>query len=129
MLIAALAGCVKGVIAAEAAEVLAMRRGLSLALEIGLSNVQVESDASNLIKSLQSVKEDFSDAGNMLEDCKMLIRNFTAVEYYHVRRQGNKAAHGFAKYGASIEDEEVWLEDEPGWARQLLLDDVHNFSS
>ena len=126
LLIAALSGCVQGVLAADMIEALALRRGILFASEIGLSRIQVESDACNLIKFLQSDQEVFSDHGNVVADCKMLFQGFSSVECSHVRRQGNMVAHEFAKFGALLNAEEVWLEEGPDWARPLLLADCSN---
>ena len=61
--------------------------------------------------------------------CSLSVsREFRQVEFFHVRRQGNKTAHLLAKYGHGIDDFSVWLKEDPSFIRQALLQDVHSIS-
>ena len=59
-------------------------------------------------------------------DCKACVPNFLYFDCNHVKRDGNRSAHAFAKYGTLIDTEEVWIEDSPSWASSQLRDDMLN---
>ena len=58
----------------------------------------------------------------------LVAQEFRQVGFSHVRRQSNKPAHLLAKYALGIDDFSVWLEEDPCFLSQALLQDVNYFS-
>lgn len=56
-------------------------------------------------------------------------KEFGRVEFSHVRWQGNKPARLLAKYALGIDDFSIWLEKDPYFLSQTLIQDVDCFSS
>ena len=107
----------------EIAEVLAIRRGLRLAMETGLVPVVLESDASVVVNAIGSQDRSSYDVGIIIHDISCLLRSpcFNSISF--VPRLANKVAHGLAKLALRFVGESVWLEDCPLSVESLVLDD------
>ncbi|MBA0760086.1 hypothetical protein Gotri_022868 [Gossypium trilobum] len=76
------------------AEALAILHGLQFALDLGFSNVILESDSR-------------------LVDAKNLARKFQCCRFQFIAREGNGAAHVMVVQGMRAEGDSFWVEDEP----------------
>ena len=74
------------------------------------------SDDSNLPISVSAIVQ------GMQELCEV----FRKIEFSHVRRQGNKAAHLLAKHAIGVSDFIAWIEETPSFIEQALIHDVTN---
>ena len=103
----------------------AVEEGISLARDLSLSDICVESDAQAVIKAF-SAKSPLSAIQTVIEGIKMDLRMFNSWEVKHVCRTKNSAAHIMAKFAKSITDCYIWVEDTPPViANQLLFDVAH----
>ena len=57
--------------------------------------------------------EVLSDSGVLLDDVRSCSRYFNQLRYSHVKREGNMAAHGLARYDVHILDFIVCMKDVP----------------
>ena len=51
--------------------------------------------------------------GLLIRDACTLARNFSEVSYSHIKREGNKVAHGLAKLAANLANCVIWMEEVP----------------
>ena len=123
---ACLAACselVDMVTARETAEVLAMRRALSLACEEGFRKLVVVSDCLSVIQHVNSSSVDRGPAGVVIQDIKHLATQFDEISFSHVRRQYNVAAHTLAR-SAERFISTVFRNFAPDCIRQTLCNDL-----
>ncbi|KAK3195671.1 hypothetical protein Dsin_026981 [Dipteronia sinensis] len=105
------------------AEVVAILRGLSFALEVGLFPCSIEYDVLVVIKVLQSDSDPFSEVGLVLHDIRLLLPRDSSSLVSFVLRNANMAAHGLAKFALSIDIDRIWLEDCPPVVAPIFLGD------
>lgn len=76
-------------------EVLAARRALELALELGFDNVILIAigDSKVLFKALKHGSNSLAHYGHLLRDILFISSHFSVVDFSFVRQLGNKVAH------------------------------------
>ncbi|KAK9983052.1 hypothetical protein SO802_032577 [Lithocarpus litseifolius] len=123
---------VKGpaVVDSEEAEVLACRKAVEFAIDLGFYSFIIEGDNKTVLDSIMSIVmaratySNYSRLGHLYEDIGCLILGLRDVSISCVSRSANFAAHSLARYANCIEDEVVWLEDIPPPALQAVYDDL-----
>ena len=105
----------------EMVEVLAARRALLFAKELGFESLVVEGDAEGIIHAINGDSMLNSEYGHILQDIKLLSSSVRNVSFNHISRQGNFVAHRLARR-AICNHFLVWMEDVP---HDIL--DVYNF--
>ncbi|XP_065630291.1 uncharacterized protein LOC136067860 [Quercus suber] len=98
----------------EIVEVLAARRALIFAKELGFDHVILEGDSEIAIRAMNS--EDYSAApfGHIISDIKALSSHFRSVVFHHTRRLGNKVAHRLAQAACNFSSSLcTWIKDVP----------------
>ncbi|KAL6961204.1 hypothetical protein U1Q18_052490 [Sarracenia purpurea var. burkii] len=108
----------------ETTETLAVLRGLSLARDLSINHIVIESDALNIVKAINTNDEDFSAVGISTENNKRLMGGFQSEYCVHVARGKTKLAHAFAKHALHIDGEALWSEGCPLWVFHILCNDV-----
>jgi hypothetical protein len=86
-----------GVQTPELAEAMALRRAVSLARDEGYTAVIFASDCLSPVQSIKSSTIDRSSVASMAADIKHAASGFSSVEFCHVTRTMNVAAHVLAK--------------------------------
>nr|POF12444.1 putative ribonuclease h protein [Quercus suber] len=81
----------------EMVEVLAARSALSLAKDLCLNKVQLESDSEVIVNALSKGGMDSSSFGHVVKDISLLSSAFQCLSFSHTRRLGNKLAHCLAR--------------------------------
>ena len=76
---------------------LAARRALVFAKELGFDRVIVEGDSANTITSINGGHMDHSALGHVLLDLKRLFSSFSRISVKHINREGNYVAHKLAE--------------------------------
>jgi ribonuclease HI len=109
------------------AELAALRRGLELALENGWLNISIEGDAKTVVDVVRNrasvrVEEDLRQCEEIAALLPLLDDGDMAVS--HVRRAGNRVAHGFAKLGHSVGRPRVWRGVPPDEVLRYLQRDA-----
>ncbi|CAN6215888.1 unnamed protein product [Urochloa humidicola] len=107
------------------AELAALRRGLELAVANGWRSVWIEGDAKTVVDVVRSrarvrAREDLRLCGE-IEALLPMIDDMTVS---HVRREGNRVAHGFAKLGHGATCPRVWRGVPPDEVRRFLQRDA-----
>ena len=86
----------------NAVEVIAAKKALKFALELGLSVIVFEGDSKNAIDALLSEEVSVANIGHLIEEAKLYGDQLDEVEFSHVKRQGNKAAHNIARHAKHV---------------------------
>ncbi|KAK2643243.1 hypothetical protein Ddye_025006 [Dipteronia dyeriana] len=108
----------------EVAEAVAMLRGITLAVYIGLVPVIIESDHHNLVRKVVDMDPTDVDIGLVVNDILFYILNRTASLVSYVSRKANKVAHSLAKMALAITEDRFWLEEVPPSMELIVLEDV-----
>ena len=67
----------------------------------------VEGDSSTVTKALSTKNPALASYGLLIEDARVLERNFTELSYSHTKREGNKVAHCLARLALNLSDATV----------------------
>jgi ribonuclease HI len=106
----------------EAAEALAMWKGLEFAKDMSFLNLITESDASNVVLALNAHQQSPNYVGSIIRDCISFKGSFRSLNFSHIRREANQSAHYLAKYALKNLDC-VWIEETPPCISAVLTFD------
>ena len=93
-------------------EALAAQRAAVFAQELCLQAVEVEGDSLKVIQAIVAAKPSRTLFGNVIADIHYLVANFNC-SFCHVKWEGNKLAHAFARRAVVSAKFDVRLEDLP----------------
>lgn len=82
------------------AELWAVREGLQTALQCHLFFIQLNIDSQAVVNAIQDDSESNHAYGNLISNCRSMLRNFQGVTIRHVYREVNTVADCLAKHGA-----------------------------
>ena len=77
----------------------ALKDGLLLASQLGISQLLVELDAKVVVELLQSSKSSNNSFSSLFNDCRYLLHQFNQVRISHVFREANRCADYLVKGG------------------------------
>jgi hypothetical protein len=101
-----------------------MRKGLKFAKDMCFLNLIVESDASNVVLVLNAHQQSLNYVvGYIIRDCISFKGSFRSLNFLHVRREVNQAAHYLAKYAVKNLDC-IWIEEAPPCISAVLTFDL-----
>ncbi|WVZ78889.1 hypothetical protein U9M48_026534 [Paspalum notatum var. saurae] len=107
------------------AELAALRRGLELAVANGWRSVWVEGDAKTVVDVVRSrARVRAEEDSRLCADIAALLPLLDDLCVSHVRRQGNRVAHGFAKLGHGAASPRVWRDAPPDEVLRYLQRDA-----
>ncbi|XP_050246834.1 uncharacterized protein LOC126694538 [Quercus robur] len=93
----------------EMVEVVAARRTLMFAVELGFNKVEVEGDSESVVNAILGDYMDNSYMGHVLQDIKFMFSSFSFISIKHTHREGNCVAHKLARRAAN-NPFFVWME-------------------
>ena len=96
----------------EMVEVLAARRTLVFAKELGFDKVVVEGNSETVITAILGDYMDYSYMGHVLQDIKFTFSSFSFISIKHIHREGNYVAHKITRR-ATRSPSLVWIEFIP----------------
>jgi hypothetical protein len=111
------------VVTPEIAEVMAMRRAVSLAKDEGYDKIIINSDCLSVVQRVIAESEDCSTCDPMIHDIRNISNTFTSCSFRHVNRALNVAAHCLAKLSESVICT-VWHGVIPDYIREKLCNDI-----
>ena len=94
-------------------KVLAARRALELAVELGVDHVILEGDSEMLHKALLEEGRNFTSYRHLVQDIVFLSHFLSAFKTSLVRRMGNKLAHSLARKSKTLNHMQIWMENVP----------------
>ena len=80
----------------------ALKDGLLLASQLGISQLLVELDAKVVVELLQSSKSSNNYFSSLFNDCRYLLHQFNQVRINHVFREANRCANYLVKGGCTF---------------------------
>lgn len=95
------------------AEMTAARWGLIMASHLGLLNIEIETDALEVVKYFHENLKIFSPVGLILEDIYYLSSMCSSFSFTHVKRKGNSAAHVMARITPNFGNDCIYLSNFP----------------
>nr|CAB3471210.1 unnamed protein product [Digitaria exilis] len=115
-----------GTATSSVAELAALRRGLELAVANGWRSVWVEGDAMAVVDVVRSrARLRAEEDRRLCAEIEALLPMFDDdMTVSHVRRKGNRVAHGFAKLGHGVEVPRVWRGVPPDEVLRFLQRDA-----
>lgn len=114
-----------GVVDNEEAQVLACRRALEFAVDVGFEELVIEGDNSTVIYSIASLWALLSRLGNIYVDIHLLATGSKCKSFSCVKCEANSVAHSLAIYARSIDEDIIWMEESPPPAlKALYLDSL-----
>ena len=85
-------------------EALAASTTLAFASNLGFDRSVLETDSLVLAMALINNSSYLSSDGLLIEDIRLNASFFNQILYSHVKREGNKVAHKFARHSLCISD-------------------------
>ena len=113
----------------EKAKVLACRLAMEFALDAGFSDLIVEGDNLNVMRSIVSDQPYWSRLGNLYDDICCLGGRMRRVEFRGICRTTNGVAHSLTRFARHLSEDIVWLEDSPPLALEALYLDSISFAN
>ena len=94
-------------------EVIAAKRALRFALDIGLSPIVLKGDSKNTIDALMWEGSLLADYGHLVDDAKRLANQFESMEFSHIKREDNSVVYNIARHARHVSELSVWTDDVP----------------
>ena len=106
-------------------EALAVRDGVRLACDIGLSKVIVESDAQEVVKLWRDRNQNRSVIAPILQEIEELSGSLQSFQLNFVGREANEGAHLCAKQATSTRRRCLWINYVPSFLVVCLQNDCN----
>ncbi|OEL30468.1 hypothetical protein BAE44_0008511 [Dichanthelium oligosanthes] len=114
-----------GTATSSVAELAALRRGLELAVANGWRSVWIEGDAKTVVDVVRSrARVRAEEDRRLCGEIEALLPLLDDMTVSHVRREGNRVAHGFAKLGHGAARPKVWRDVPPDEVLRFLQRDA-----
>ena len=107
-----------------ARELWALRDGLGLCLERGISTVEIELDASTAISLVFSNDNTKGDLCSLVDDCMELLLHLPQVKLLHCFKEANFCADALTKLGSAFAVLSLVFDPPAAAISQLLYDDM-----
>ena len=112
LILGVMAKSVEGSFSPFLAECIALREGLRFAKEIECVNLEVETDAINVVSAVVDNQE-LSMEGPILENVKQLFVQLWSTGIHHICRSANHVTHLLARFGFNSNCTNVWISELP----------------
>ena len=97
----------------EEVEVMACRKALKFAIDVGFLEVILEGDNALVLKTVSQAQPNFSQLRLIYEDIWCLVAGFRSILINCVRHNANSVAQALARFARLIDNETVWMEEDP----------------
>ena len=105
----------------ELGEALGVREALSWIKRRQWSNVVVETDSLLVVQALRANMGMTSYFGNIIDDCKLLLRDLVSVSVYFVKRSANEAANALARSSSVLAERTLVRENFPSSVLDVIF--------
>lgn len=99
-------------------------RALNFFLELGMQQVEFEGDALAVIEAIKKESECLAWYGDLIEEAKQYFKGRSLWSLKFSFREGIRSSHVLAKFGLTLTDENVWIEEIPIFLSTTVLDDL-----
>ena len=90
-------------------ELWALRDGLTLAIQLGIRNLEVKLDAKVIVEMLNNADSSNKKFSPLLLSCRSLMTSLSHIRVAHVFREANRCADYLAKNGCYMREDFVIL--------------------
>ena len=97
----------------EVVEVMACRKALEFAINVGFMEIILEGDNAMVMKTISQAQPDLLRLGLIYEDIWYLAVAFRSILTNCVRHNANSVAHALARFARLIDNEIIWMEEDP----------------
>ncbi|GMN27390.1 hypothetical protein TIFTF001_001625 [Ficus carica] len=122
-ILGAMARSVGGSFSPFVAECFALREGLRFAKEIKCADIEVETDAINVVSAVEDNRE-LSLECPILEDVKQLFAQVRSTCIHHIHRSANLVAHLLPRFGFNSNCINVWVNEIPSVVSNTVAIDI-----
>ncbi|KAL8557148.1 hypothetical protein ACS0TY_004560 [Phlomoides rotata] len=84
----------------------------------------MESDSEVLIKTIRGERTAEDYIMLIVEDIRSMANIVQCSKFLFTKRDANKVAHTLARYGPTLDFEQIWMEETPEICNPLILNDV-----
>ena len=109
----------------EEVEVMACRKALEFAIDTSFMEIILEGDNALVMKTVSQAQPNLSQLGLIYEDIRCLTTGFRSISTNCVRCSANSVAHALARSARLIDNEILWMEEDP----PLVVDALYLDSS
>lgn len=88
-----------------------------------MRRIQIEGDALKITTAMLRIDHVLSKFGNLIDEVRVLCREFHACQIRHVRRNANMTTHTLAKQAIDCREKLVWVEECPKCIRDIVSND------
>ena len=92
---------------------------VQFAREMAISQINMEGDAQMVTEVVKSNTPDWSKRGNLIDDIRFGLHNFTHWTMAYVKRGVNQAAHMVARMATTQVIDRMWNSDFPECIRKI----------
>ena len=110
-MVAALSKKWKCPLGAVKAEAKALEAGVNFAKDMGVKDVELETNSLEIYNAVQGQASPSSSVANVLAGLMNQASSFRQWKFSHTKRQGNVSAHVLAQHIKDVEDYVAWLEE------------------
>ena len=122
--VAAMSKRLKVPLGAVEVEAKALKAAAGFAKDIGVQKVIFESDSLVVCSAVQGAAEPPITIANIISSTIQIMQQIQQVEVQHLRRDGNRAAHGLARYAQNVNDFVTWMEETPTIINSEVVSDA-----
>ncbi|XWS56298.1 hypothetical protein CRYUN_Cryun09bG0073900 [Craigia yunnanensis] len=92
---------------------------------MGFTSILLEGDALRVINQINLSSPDLSEIGNLIDECRSLVRIFQSSSVSHVNRSANAVTHSLAKLALESKNDLYWIEDCPPIVLAIVATDCN----
>jgi ribonuclease HI len=104
-------------------EAIAVRDGVRLACDLGISHVEVETDASDVVKLWKDRNQGRSEITSILQEIEGMTSNLEFFQLAFIGREANEGAHLCAKQASATRRRCLWINYIPSFLVRCLQND------
>jgi ribonuclease HI len=112
------------VIDAPTCEVIALRDGLLLAQQLGVSKLIAQSDCMEVVEAMQNGGFSATVGAPFFDECWLLCTEFNSISVEFCYREANFVAHNLARNSLVCKLSCNWHSEPPGFIMEPLVNDV-----
>jgi hypothetical protein len=102
---------------------LTLRDGVRLACDLGISRVEVETDASDVVKLWKDRNQGRSEITSILQEIEGMTSNLEFFQLAFIGREANEGAHLCAKQASATRRRCLWINYIPSFLVRCLQND------
>ncbi|KAK7857021.1 putative ribonuclease h protein, partial [Quercus suber] len=110
------------------AEAKALEAGINFARDVGVRDVEFETDSLEVYNAIQGLASPPISMANVLAGLLNQVSSFRQWKFSHTKRQGNVPAHVLAQHAKDVVGYIVWLEECPNILEHVCAHDKLVFS-